>query len=105
MSLAPGERRALAKIEESLSRTDRKLAAKLATFNVLASRRRLRWRWLSPWRLRLRRIIPVGWANARSTRWTGQRFGPAPYLAGDRGFGSRHPPGDWTSLYTARAAV
>jgi hypothetical protein len=60
MSLAPSERRALARIEESLRTTDRKLAGKLATFNALASRHgRLRWKWLSPWRLRLRRIIPM----------------------------------------------
>jgi hypothetical protein len=60
MSLAPSERRALARIEDSLRSTDHKLAAKVATFNVLASRGRVpRWKWLSPWRLRLKRIIPI----------------------------------------------
>jgi hypothetical protein len=54
MSLAPGERRGLATIEGSLRSTDHKLA----TCNVLASHGRTPWwKWPSPWRLRLRRIM------------------------------------------------
>ncbi len=58
MSLAPGEQRALARIGHSLGCSDPRLAAMMATFAVLATRRRVirRWTCLSPWRLRIRRI-------------------------------------------------
>lgn len=60
MSLAPGERRALDRIEESLRRSDPRLTAQLATFTALTSRDRVpRWKCLSPWRLRIRAFCPV----------------------------------------------
>ena len=65
MSLAPSERQALATIEDSLRRTDPRLAAKLATFNVLVTRRRFRrWKSLSPWRLHVRPVIKMAVALA-----------------------------------------
>jgi hypothetical protein len=59
MSLAPSEQRALARIGQSLGRSDPRLAAMMATFAVLATRRRVirRWTCLSPWRLRIRRTV------------------------------------------------
>ncbi len=60
MSLAPREQRALAAIEHALRVSDPRLAARLATFTALTSRGTVpRWKWLSPWRLRLRRLIPL----------------------------------------------
>jgi hypothetical protein len=66
MSLAPSERRALARIEHTLRNNDPKLAALMAIFTVLTSRRyRIpHWTWLSPWRPRLRYIIPAAIAVA-----------------------------------------
>jgi hypothetical protein len=65
MSLAPSEREALARIESSLRSSDPRLAARMATFTALASRRRIpRWKCLSPWRLRIRRLIPLAVATA-----------------------------------------
>ena len=58
MSLKPREQRALAAIEDALRSTDRKLAARLATFTMLTADGRVpRWKCLSPWRLRLRRHL------------------------------------------------
>ena len=58
MSLKPGEQKALAAIEDALRRTDRRLAARLATFTMLTAGGRVpRWKCLSPWRLRLRRHL------------------------------------------------
>lgn len=65
MSLAPDERRALAEIEESLYASEPELAAKMATFAALTSGEKVpRWKWLSPWRLRLKRIIKLAIALA-----------------------------------------
>jgi hypothetical protein len=65
MSLAPSEREALARIESSLRSSDPRLAARMATFTVLASRRRIpHWKCLSPWRLQIKRIIVVIIATA-----------------------------------------
>ena len=65
MSLAPSERQALATIENSLRRTDPRLAAVMTVFTILATRRKIpRWKCLSPWRLRIRRLIPVAIAMA-----------------------------------------
>ncbi len=60
MSLAPREQRALARIEHALRISDPRLVARLATFTALTSRGTVpRWKWLSPWRLRLQRLIPL----------------------------------------------
>jgi hypothetical protein len=65
MSLAPSERRVLAEIEQSLSTVDPKLAARMATFARLAQDDTIaRWRSLSPWRLRLRRVVLIAIALA-----------------------------------------
>src|SRR5487761_1389981 len=65
MSLAPKEQRALAGIEDSLSRSDPRLATMLATFTVPSSRGRIpRWKALPPGRSRIRRFIPVTLATA-----------------------------------------
>jgi hypothetical protein len=65
MSLAPSERQVLAEIEQSLSTVDPKLAARMATFARLAQGDTIaRWRSLSPWRLRCRRIVLVAIALA-----------------------------------------
>ena len=65
MSLAPKEQRALAGIEDSLCRSDPRLATMLATFTVRSSRGRIpRWKGLPPGRLRIRRFIPVALATA-----------------------------------------
>jgi hypothetical protein len=65
MSLAPGERQALAEIEQSLSAGDPELAARMATFATLAPGDTIaRLKLLSKRRLRLRRIIMVGIALA-----------------------------------------
>jgi hypothetical protein len=61
MSLAPGERQALARIEEALRDSDPALAARIATFTELTRCGRIpRWKWLSPWRLRISRHLPIG---------------------------------------------
>jgi hypothetical protein len=60
MSLAPGEQRALARIEDSLRTSDPQLAMMLATFSVLVTRRTRRCRCRAcspPWRLRLRGLV------------------------------------------------
>lgn len=58
MSLKPREQKALAAIEDALRSTDRRLAARLATFTMLTAGGRVpRWKCLSPWRLRLRRHL------------------------------------------------
>ncbi len=58
MGLAPSEQRALALIEDSLRRSDPRLAAMMATFGVLVTRRRIRcWTCVSPWRLQARRMV------------------------------------------------
>jgi Protein of unknown function (DUF3040) len=68
MSLAPREQRALARIEHALRISDPRLAARLATFTALTSRGRVpRWKWLSPWRLRLRRLVPLALPAAAVT--------------------------------------
>lgn len=60
MSLAPSEQQALARIEQALRLSDPWLEARMATFAVLTSRRRIRrWTCVSPWRLRLKRIAGV----------------------------------------------
>ena len=61
MSLAPSEQRVLTRIEHTLRNNDPRLAALMATFAVLASRRYTipHWTWLSPWRLWLKYIIPA----------------------------------------------
>lgn len=65
MSLAPRDRQALARIEDSLRSTDPRLAAMLTTFTVITSHRKIpRWRCLSPWRLRIRRFVPLTLAVA-----------------------------------------
>lgn len=65
MSLAPREQRSLARIEHALRISDPRLAARLATFTALTSRGTVpRWKWLSPWRLRLRRLIPLALSPA-----------------------------------------
>jgi hypothetical protein len=65
MSLAPSERQVLAEIEQSLSTVDPRLAARMATFARLAQDDTIaRWKSLSPWRLRLRRIVMVAIALA-----------------------------------------
>ena len=65
MSLAPGEWRALIEIEESLSVSEPKLAAKTAAFATLTADGRIpRWKWLSPWRSRLKRIVKLAIASA-----------------------------------------
>jgi hypothetical protein len=57
MGLAPREQRLLAGIEQSLRRSDPRLAARLATFTELTSGSAVpRWECLSPWWLRLRRL-------------------------------------------------
>jgi hypothetical protein len=51
MSLAPGEQRALTRIEEDLRRSDPRLAAMLATFTLpLHCRAAARWEQLARWR-------------------------------------------------------
>lgn len=68
MSLAPREQRALARIEHALRVSDPRLAARLATFTALTSGGTVpRWKWLSPWRLRLRRLIPLALPAAAVT--------------------------------------
>jgi hypothetical protein len=58
MSLKPSEQKALAAIEQALRSTDRRLAARLATFTMLTAGGRVpRWKCLSPWRLRFRRHL------------------------------------------------
>lgn len=65
MSLAPSEKQALAEIEQSLSAAAPKLAARMATFAALAPGDTIaRWKSLSPWRLRLRRIVMAAIALA-----------------------------------------
>jgi hypothetical protein len=60
MSLAPNEHRVLTQIEDSLRRSDPKLAAMLTSFNRTASGEKIpATERLSPWRARLRRILPV----------------------------------------------
>jgi len=55
MGLVPRERRTLARIEQSLQRSDPGLAARLATFTSFTSGSAIpRWERLSPWWLRLR---------------------------------------------------
>jgi hypothetical protein len=57
MGLGLRERRTLARIEQSLQRSDPRLAARLATFTSLTCGSAIpRWERLSPWRLRLRRL-------------------------------------------------
>src|SRR5579875_3763785 len=64
MSLAPSEQRALTEIENSLKRSDPTLAELLADFNRIASPEELpRWERLSPWRSRLKDILPVAVAT------------------------------------------
>ncbi len=61
MSLAPGERQALARIEEKLRDSDPALAARIATFTELTRFGQVpRWKCLSPWRLRISRHLPIG---------------------------------------------
>jgi hypothetical protein len=57
MGLVPRERRTLARIEQSLQRSDPGLAAQFARFTSFTSRSAIpRWERLAPWWLRLRRL-------------------------------------------------
>jgi hypothetical protein len=61
MSLAPSEREALARIEDALRSSDPALAAKFATFTALTRGGKVpRWKCLSPWRLWIRHLFPIG---------------------------------------------
>lgn len=65
MSLAPEEQRNLARIEDSLSRSDPRLATMLATFTVRSFRGRIPlWKGLCQGWLRIKPFIPVAFATA-----------------------------------------